>query len=716
MQRVLALSLAFFVSTQAHAEQILEEIVVTATKRSASIQDIPMSIQAVSGDELENSGINDLEDLSAQISNFTIGGGTATTQITMRGMASGNNRGFEQSVAMFVDGVYMPRSRQYMNPFLDVERVEVLKGPQAVLFGLNATAGSVSVVSNTTYPGDDFILDVAAEYEIEYGGTTGTIIMGGSPSDSLGLRLVYQNVNGDEGFYDNGFTGDDEDVIDSDMVRLSAVWEPSDRLTIAGRYTYTDWELAGNSGELFGPNGALLDGDGQLNYRRVADSTDVALLRVDGDFTGQQLESDNFALDAELAVGEHTLKAIYGRSEFDFDFVLDFDATATPLVDGALLTGHEQDSVELRWSSPEDQSFSYIAGVYYQDSETTLDRRVVFARAVAIGEHPIIDAEMWSAFASGTWHLNNAVRLIGGVRYVDEQKDFSSGDGFCFTGVTTVEACVAPPPPNRSRSSDNLMPEVVVQWDVNQDVVVYGKVGTSAKAGGFTTDSTEFDDEEVLGYELGLKSTLLDGNAELNLVLFRNEFDDLQVNSFVEDGQGTLLTVTNNAGSSTSQGLEIDGRWALSEWFMITGGFALLDAEFDSFKAGPCTTGLLPPCDLSGEQMPWAADHSGSVGLDIRFPVGGNAELFFTPRISFSDEYHTNGTLDSVDVQDSWTKLSASVGVEALDGRWSVSLIGKNLTDEEILGTTQAFAGRFIGILGEPRTIALRAQYRMGAN
>ena len=148
----------------------LEEVIVTATKRSESAQDISMSVQSISGQKLESLGIDNFENMSVNIPNFSVSDSLIVNQITMRGVGSGEDRGFEQSVSTFKDGVYLPRSRQTRSPFFDVDRVEVLRGPQAVLFGLNSTAGAISVHGATNKPGDDFELSLTGEYEAEFGG------------------------------------------------------------------------------------------------------------------------------------------------------------------------------------------------------------------------------------------------------------------------------------------------------------------------------------------------------------------------------------------------------------------------------------------------------------------------------------------------------------------------------------------------------------------
>ena len=170
------------------AQGMLEEVVVTATKRTTTVKEVPMAIQAITGETMTRNGIDNLDQLTASIPNFQVGDGLLSTAVAMRGMSSQPERGFDQSVGMFIDGIYKPRSRQYRSPFMDVSRVEVLRGPQAVLFGLNSTAGAVSVISNSNQPGDDFEAGIRAKYEIEYEGATVEGFAGGSVNDQLVCR------------------------------------------------------------------------------------------------------------------------------------------------------------------------------------------------------------------------------------------------------------------------------------------------------------------------------------------------------------------------------------------------------------------------------------------------------------------------------------------------------------------------------------------------
>ena len=750
---LLATAVTLALPSLATAQQ-LEEVLVTATKRVESIQDIPMSIEAVSGDRLVETGITEFEGLAATMPNFSVGDSLVTNNIVIRGMGSGSDRSFEQSVSMFIDGVYMPRSRQYRAPFLDVERVEVLRGPQAVLFGLNSMAGAVNILTAKNRGGDELVADVTLNYETEYGGTTATGVVGGGLSDSLGLRLAVQTTDSGDGYYDNSFTGKDEGTKEQDLIRLNGVWEASDNLTISAKAEYVDFETDGNIGEPKArPGGSVPGDDGELNWKR---GMDASLLPLIGLTPGTESTVKNFALNFDYLLGEHTLTTVIGYSDFEYSLATDLDSISFPILDAQSLEEYEQTSIEIRLASPGGETFDYIVGGYYHTAELFSDQPNIlnlgalapdFAGLYEVGSTSLEqDADLWSVFASGTWNVSDTFRVIAGVRYADEEKDASrpttcdllvtedaplapafGGAGYIPGGgdLTGGNICAFIREFEDDRQSDNVMPELIVQWDSSDDTTFFAKVGTSAKSGGFATTGSAltipYDDEEVIGYELGMKTRLADGLAELNVTLFRNEYEDLQVNSFLANPETGLPQANiTNAGESISQGIEADGRWAATEWLTLGASVAYLDAEYDKFEDGPCSVtrqeqGLTTPCDLGGERLPFAPEYSGNLSADVDFPLGASMRFFGGVNISYSDDYFSEGNLEDNLMQDSFTKVSARVGFGSADDKWNLAVIGNNLTDEEILSGGQSpVLGTDLGYLGAPLTVSVQGVYRFG--
>lgn len=737
--------------------QQLEEVMVTATKRSASTQDIPMSVQAVSGERMDAMAITELGDLATNIPNFSIGDGVTTNLITMRGMGSGEDRSFEQSVSMFIDGIYMPRSRQTRTPFFDANRVEVLRGPQAVLFGLNSTAGAISIHSAVNRPGDSFEARLTGAYEAEYSGAKLTGVVGGSPTDNLGLRLAIESGDTGDGYIENDFIGDQGDS-ESTVARLSAVWEPTENLTATAIYNYADYELHGQMAEATNRFASAVDnGDGELNWKNSGIGELLPLLAPVSMHNltepGSEQNVSNFSLNLDYALGEHTLTGLFGYSDYDYSLSTDLDSVnyvgfGAPGFswDAMSYEEYEQTSFELRLTSPGGETFDYVAGIYYQDSELTSDQPniVQLPAGMVLPDSPYYergtnvfeqDATLWSGFASVTWNVTDSLRLIGGGRYSDDDKNVARR-GTCEHSIDTVTwfdapfnaaACTIASDQKDNVSSDNFMPEVVIQYDWGENTMVFAKYSESAKSGGMATGGSIpdgeliYDDESAQGFEVGLKTSFADGLAELNVVAFHTEFDDLQVkSSAVKDLR--VITKVGNAGEATSQGLEIDGRWAASDWLTVGGAVAFLDAEYDDFDGAPCNqSGSLPEsstgagCDASGENLPFAPEVTGSLFADIAFPLTDNLNMVGNLTASYSDEYLTDGTLDPVNMQDSYTKFDASIGLEAVTGQWNVSVIGKNLSDEEINMSSQPLgAGYDISYLMPPRLVVVQATWRFG--
>lgn len=755
--KVLATAVALAMPSAAMAQ--LEEILVTATKRSESTQDIPMSVQAISGERLDAMAITDLGDLATTIPNFSIGDGVTTNLITMRGMGSGEDRSFEQSVSMFVDGIYMPRSRQTRTPFFDANRVEVLRGPQAVLFGLNSTAGAISIHSAVNNPGDAFEARITGEYESEYEGGMGTLVVGGSPLDNLGLRLAVESGESGDGYIDNDFIGEQGDT-ETTVGRVSAVWEASASLTVIAKYNYADYELHGQMAEATNRAAAALDnGDGELNYRNSGIGELLPLLAPisQHDLTepGSEQEVNNFSLNLDYALGEHTLTGLFGYSDYDYKLSTDLDSVSFA---GAGLPGlsldamsyeeYEQTSFELRLTSPGGETLDYVVGIYYQDSTLKSDQPNIqklppgvvlptsdfYERGNNVFEQ---DATLWSGFASLTWNINDQLRLIGGGRYSDDDKDtqrqsicqhsFDGGNNWVPAGFNTG-ACAQASDQSNNITSDNFMPEIVVQYDWGEDTMVYAKYNESAKSGGAATGTSIpdgrliYDDETAKGFELGFKTRFADGMAELNAVAFYTEFDDLQVKSSSFEGT-QVITNVGNAGEATTQGVELDGRWAASEWLNVGGALAYLDASYDDYKNAACNqSGSTPAnpdglgCDASGEDLTFSPEWSGSVFADVTLPVTDAINVVGNLTMSYSDDYLTDGTLDPQLMQDSYTKYDASIGIEASSGQWNVSVIGKNLSDEEINMSGQPLgAGYDIAYLMPPRLVVVQATWRFGS-
>jgi len=676
----------------AAAQLKLEEVVVTAQKRVESLQDVPISVSAIDGEKITDAGIQRAEDLTAYVPNFQVNQDPIGDKINIRGIQSGNQAGFEQSVATFVDGIYRGRGTQSRFSFLDVAMVEVLRGPQPTLFGKNTIAGAVNIT--TQKPTQEMEAEISAMYNPEFDETELQGIISGPLTDSLRGRLVLLDRQMEEGWVENMAYDEDNPDSDEQFARVALEWDATDVTLVSLRAEWGDFDINGQPWVIAeaGPIQGLLDDAGIPTGK---DDNTFMGNNGFGPFAGddvidfgsvQEFEGDSaeYALTVEhgLANGS-TVTAIAGYSEYDFDRYLDADFNPLPIVRFDDTEDFEQTSFELRLTSDVGGTFEYILGAYYQDNEMYVDGLTQFNLpniggllggncAAGGGSDAIVpgdpgttaalvaatvpgstanlanacaqtslttvlvpagvlgasryayldqDTETWAIFNQTTWNVNERLRATLGLRYTEEDKDASQGayaSEYVARSTTPLddqnpatnpEALAAvllgeftphaftDNDPGMSRNEDSFTWSFNVQYDITPDAMVYGSAATGFKAGGFNSfymglpqglgaDSrdVDFEDEEVLTFELGAKMVLLDGAAELNIAAFYTEFDDLQASIFA----GNTTFEVQNAAEATSQGIEIDGRWQATDKLMLQASVGYLDFEYDEFPNQAC--------------------------------------------------------------------------------------------------------------------------------
>jgi iron complex outermembrane recepter protein len=445
-----------------------DEIIVTAQKREQSIQDVPISVTAVSGERLENQGIGDLETLSNYVPGVQIGRGSISTPVSIRGVGSGNNRGFEQSVGLYVDGVYLGRDRQFRAPFLDLERVEVLRGPQSILFGKNTIAGAISIISEGADPGGEFEAQGSVRWESETNSTRYSGAVGLPVSDTFALRFAAQIETGD-GHVSNRTRGVDEPGVEEWTLRGAAAWEPTNALSVNLRYAISDSAVAGMNTVVtrFTPVTGVVTPPSAINNLVFANVPLVApgfttrgaydAFRDDPLVAGwsrrdAQLdtESNLGVLDVSYDLGNGmNLTSVTGYSTYDTADGIDIDFLPVRLLFREEQQGFEQLSQELRLAAIDGEGFDFIGGAYYehqdlsQDGVLLLNTRLgflpnsVFAAGPTAAIYPLLpvgvmsrdshfeqEAETTALFGEVTWNLSDALRVAVGGRYSEESKDF----------------------------------------------------------------------------------------------------------------------------------------------------------------------------------------------------------------------------------------------------------------------------------------------------
>lgn len=740
------------------AQQLqLEEVVVSAQKRVENLQDVPIAVTAVSGEKIDQAAIRDLPDLVDYIPNVSMvrnAGGGNPARISIRGIGSGNNLGFEQSVGLFVDGVYTGRGNQFMVPFLDVGTVEVLRGPQGALFGKNTVAGAMII--NSARPTDELEGQLRAQYETEYGGTRYFATVSGPLSENLSGRLA-ATVQDDEGFIDNLITGAETPNIASNAVRGSLLWDASDSVQVYTKLEYQEQEVTGGANQLTLIDGVLLGAvphrlllspleDGVFDDKNTIDSWNEEGGDADGVNAVVQVEWD-LATDVSLT-------SITAYSQYDASITVDPDVSDLRLLERTSSEKFDQLSQEIRITATPSSNLDYTAGIYLETQ--TLEANIPVSASLIplsflnIPQLPPIewgtsspfeqDATTAAVFGEFNWQFAEQWSLRAGIRYADDNKEAR------LQTIVTERGSLAPTSNplligfagalldfenaliEDEDSWGNVSWSANLVWDYSDLGMAYFRAARGFKSGGFSIetpngdpDEFAFDQEQADSLEIGTKMVLLGGAAELNIAAFYTEMQDLQVSAFQDN-----RFVVGNAAESTSKGIEFDGRWILSENFDIVASLAYLDSTFDDYPGAPCTfeqvTAPDPAaagCDpvtnstnLSGEVAGRAPEWSGSLVTNFSYPITPDLGLRASVDLLYEDEINPR---TNPNFQGAYTKVNARISLASNKNGWDIALVGRNLTDELTFATgggVPLFTGSWLKAAQSPRTLAVEGTYR----
>lgn len=702
------------------------EIIVTAQKREQNLQDVPISMEVVSGERLDDFNSNDIKSVMNYTPNVFVQSTAGNDVIYIRGFGSPPaNFAFDQSVSLYVDGVYAGRSRQAQAPFFDLARVEVLRGPQGALFGKNTAAGAVSVVS--AGPTKDFEGKITANYNFDFKGTDFSGYLAGPITDTLGARLAMKVVNQD-GYIRNLATDHDDPEVKQQLLRLTLRWEPSSNFDYTAKVEYANRDLIGG----ITVSSPLTSGQDPQRTRFLEKS---ALGNE-----GMKTKSIMVSGTGNLSIGDYTLTSVTGYSWFNANIVNGFDQTI-PNSGGAHTNNSvynsfperfEQVSQELRILSPTGRTFEFVAGAYYDHSKYRLDQLQGFNILNLFGNPYFgrIDsrfnqtAESWSVFGQGTLNLSDAFRVIGSLRYSHTSKDgdFASRLVYGPFAIRPISSAVG------SISEGNVDPSATIQYDITPRIMAYATYGRGSKSGGFvsntlgTTNPTfTFKPERSRNYEAGIKSTLFDGKVVANVSVYDTQFKNLQVSVYQP---ATSSYLTGNAASATSKGVEGSLALYLSPNFDITGSAAYSDIKYDDYPGAACLASQPVTClpatnNLAGYRVAYSSKYTGNISAHGRFDFGDDLKLDITGVAAGRSKYFNSDNQSPIfGVQKGYVKLDLRVQLADQDDRWFVAFVGKNLTNE--LTTGSAFnlpapitaAPRAILYLEAPRNLSIEAGFK----
>lgn len=726
-------------TAQESGARVLEEIVVTARRQDETLQDVPVTITSVGGEQLANFQLDQAAEIAERIPNFRIqtGGSGSGGTLILRGVGSSAiSAAFDSAVAFDIDGVSVARMRLVQAAFMDLEQVDVLKGPQSLYYGKSASAGVISFRSAN--PGDEFEAKIGAGYDPEQDGTYVEGFISSPVSDTFGVRLAARYSQTQDFFSNNAPGVADNNFDEQDFnTRLTLAWTPSDSLSVNFKGTYTTHEASnaiGNS-DIFcqgetsqGTNFAGVTFDSGHDCDPFDGVTQLGDI---GPIHGQAFQGRNNPDPFE------DLDTILARVQVDWDindnltltsvtgyFELDEEGSASYGYDingfGSNITNNDTESFsqELRLAGEIGDRVSFLLGGFYQDRELIFDtsQHAVGAAQISLGifgtaldpltgrtddwqKVHTTDAETFSGFASITLQATERLEITAGARYSDEQRTQVIDLPFIHSTFALFGGAFLPAGFNSGDidfDDDEISPEVTALYALNDSVNVFVAYKTGYKAGGIDNSALPssslavaaasgdfgdliFESETGEGFEIGMKGRFYDGALRLDTTFFRYVYDDLQVQTF--DPVAVQFS-TSNAGELTSQGLEVDFTWLPQiDGLSIYGSMALLSARF--------TEDFAPQgVNLSGQEASGAADVAFNTGLDYARPLGGGLEWGVGLNVSFTDEYETQNALDNGFVQESFWLLNARAFVGSNDGRWKASVAGRNLTDEIVAITS----------------------------
>jgi iron complex outermembrane receptor protein len=688
----------------AQDDATLDEIIVTAEKREASLQDVPISIAAVTGEMIEQSAIDDIMDLYVQTPGLSFSRAGGEAQVYIRGIGTDAfGVTIDSSVAMHMDGVYLARPQMGLAQFLDVERVEILKGPQGTLYGRNATGGAINIISRMPSDEQDgYITAGIGSFERQEIRAAANVPMNEAWNGRVAARYLK-----DDGFTDDLDPAGANNIDDQDMIALRGILAyDGDRLDSTLIVDYTDF-TSGNrtSVPLDGLSFAVVNGAVPRGFDETRNDLDTF---HDWDTGGVTL-----SLDFDIADGV-TLTSVTGFRDYESDFFFNTDGTEIEVTRSYFQYETDQLSQELRLTSDKDGAMNWLLGAYYLDEDKEGALGLGRNTHPSFGQVSFIipntdTTKAFALFGQVEYQFNDLWSGTLGVRYSDEEKtDFTSvgaifGD---FTGLASTGSVVEFFTRTEKKSWDDVSPRVVLSYRPNDDTLIYGSITQGFKSGGwnFSDGSPAFDPEEVTSLELGFKTDLGGGRVRLNGSVFSYDYEDLQISTFLNG-----LTIVTNATDASVWGAELELTALLSDAFVLNANLGYLNAEFDQFQgafgrcpadatpeelAGPCmgaAAGEIRAVELGGNTLQNAPEFKANVygTYTIDLASGGQVTLF--GQVSHQSEiFHTQFN-DPVTSQDDITLLDARVAWISADDKFEVALYGKNLSDEDYYQNTVRF-------------------------
>lgn len=712
----------------------MDVVIVTAERRSEDVQEIPLALSAFGADDIQNFGVGSIENIAPRIPSFYFGSfGAARPQLYIRGIGTRSfDPGSESSVGVFVDDVYMGRTSGSFGSLKDIERIEVLRGPQGTLYGRNTIAGAINVISKSPTP------EYGGHIEIGASDFNGFDVQGavGGPlnEDKSAMFRVAGWRTYREGYLTNLTTGNTFQGIDNAGGRARLLFEPTDRFTVDLIAEITHDGSEGGFGGInqgTGPSAAGAPANPNTVFFAPASRVPVtpvdlrhARLSID-----PALDRNTISYTGKLSYDfdDLTLTSITGYRKLDISDSRDLEGSSLDVLNQSSRENSEQITQELRLTSDPNGAFSFggkarwiLGAFYYQDDSDRTDTFGVGIDSVvrAAAGTPATDVassvysiESYAYFGQVDIDLTDNLGLTLGARYSNDDKTARQG------GTTTDAAPIiaAAFTTTNSASYDSFDPRVVLTYKINDDMNVYASYSTGFKSGGFqyvpfslAQANVLFNPEDITAYEIGYKSEWLDNRLRINAATFYYDYKDLQVSRIIDAG-GAPVSLISNAASSSIKGFDLEVLAQPIPELELSLAYGYLDAQYDEYVFN--TT-----LDFSGTTMVRAPKSTINVGAEWTVPFADNDLSFRADYAYLSKFFHEPG--EGSNVYGSGIPLTVEDGYGLLDLRvayrtpnWTLTGYVTNATDEEYRRTVNALGSTIVGFAGQPRIYGVKLGY-----
>ena len=697
---------------------LMEEMMVTARKKgdAEAVQEVPIAITTFSADQIDALFVQRLDDLSYMAPNVQleqVGTFPSVQNFSIRGQGINSSiPSVDPTVGTFIDGVYMGTTYGVVIDMFDVESVEMLRGPQGVLFGRNVTGGAVLL--RTARPDGEFGVKLRAQGTADDRYGIAGAIEGALIPDVLAGKIVAYYDN-DDGYFENTnpsspvpqpvmeaidpnvtyffpATGRNVGQLETTMVRPTLVWNVTDEL---------DLTLIGESGKTEGDGAPWTNVTAQRAGVQNEFTTTQDEMGTTSDINWNQL---TFELNWDIPIGDGTITNITGWRDVEAFSIADVDGTFLPLFTVPGTTDQDQISNELRYFGTFLENWDVTLGLYYftQDISYRESRYIAGGAGADFSGPPLMlpfpgfnlalggdmQHDTWGIFWNNDIRLGETVTLTAGIRYTDEDKDAQIIEGGC-PDVETFNCTFS----NLNGDWQNLTPKLGADWQFSDSAMLYGFWTQGVRSGGFNFRNARPDiippgptkEETQNTFEVGIKSDLFDDRLRANVAVFINKIDDMQRELNLPDPQVIVLQGTINAGDVTIKGIEFDFVALLAESFSIDASLGVMDGKYDS--KNPDFAAFL------GSDLPRLAPWNYHIGATWDIFLGNLGVITLRGDYGFRDENAYNDS--NTEFFDQQRRVRASVNYTSPEDHWRVSLWGKNLKDEANWGNLTSIAGLF---------------------